>query len=390
MKSVAHLFTSITANYLPKARVLAESARRQKLDIQFHVLLCDDYPREARINTEPFDSIINVADLPILNRDAWLFGHNLVEMCTAVKPLGFLEIANRFEAAHIFYFDPDMLILSGLDNLLKSLEKHSVLLTPHLTVPECSIEAVKDNEIAALKHGIYNLGFLGVRTSKEGLRFLAWWADRLQNFCHIDIPSGLFTDQRWIDLVPAFFDDIFILRDSIYNVATWNLNHRPVAGTLKHGLSINGDALSFFHFSGLDSGAQELMLKKYAGSNHALHDLRNWYISECEIKGQSILGQLPCCYAVFDNGETIKHEYRLLYRTRLDLQQAFPHPFKTGKNTFHQWLQQNPTEVDALSTYGYESLLNQLREARRELHLLHGSRSWKLLRLISRLRHAFK
>ena len=114
MKPAAHLFTSITANYLPKARVLAQSAQRQAADVRFHLLLCDDYPAGADPAAEPFDSIINVTELPVPDLDAWLFGHTVVEMCTAVKALGFLEIARRFAAEKIFYFDPDMVILLSL------------------------------------------------------------------------------------------------------------------------------------------------------------------------------------------------------------------------------------------------------------------------------------
>ena len=204
MNKTTHLFTSITANYLPKARVLAHSAKQQSADICFHVLLCDDYPADADQAAEPFDSIIDVNELPIVELEPWLFGHTVVEMCTAVKAIGFLEIARRFSAKKLFYFDPDIVIFSGLEGLIERLNQHSILLTPHQTMPEKSLDAVIDNEIGSLKYGVFNLGFLGVRTSEEGHRFLNWWAERLRYFCHDDIAGGLFTDQRWIDLAPAF------------------------------------------------------------------------------------------------------------------------------------------------------------------------------------------
>ncbi len=65
----------------------------------------------------------------------------------------------------------------------------------------------------------------------QGRRFIDWWADRLRQFCYDEVPNGLFTDQRWVDLAPAFFDDIAIVRDPQYNVATWNLTHRRATGT---------------------------------------------------------------------------------------------------------------------------------------------------------------
>lgn len=390
MNSTAHLFTSITANYLPKARVLAQSAKRQAVDVHFHLLLCDDYPPEVDPAAEPFDSIINVTELPIPNREAWLFGHTVVEMCTAVKALGFLEIARRHQAEKIFYFDPDMVILSGLDGLIERLDRRSLLLTPHVSEPEQSLDAVIDNEIASLKHGVFNLGFLGVRTSAEGMRFLNWWAERLRYFCHDDIAGGLFTDQRWLDLAPAFFEDIAILREPIYNVATWNLTHRPVTGSLEQGLAINGEPISFYHFSGFDGGAQEIMLKKYADAGSVLFDLRRWYIGECRRMGQKELGSRRCRYDTFDNGERIIRAQRILYRSRPDLQRVFPNPFQTQGDSYYDWYRLNVASTGDNALENDATLRAQLNDARRELDLIHRSRSWRLARAFARLFNAFR
>ncbi|HQA25299.1 MAG TPA: glycosyl transferase [Candidatus Competibacteraceae bacterium] len=387
MSQPAHLFTSITANYLPKARVLAQSAKRQPADIRFHLLLCDDYPAELDPAAEPFDSIINVTELPVANLESWLFGHTVVEMCTAVKAMGFLEIARRFHAEKVFYFDPDMAIMSGLDRLIERLDHDAILLTPHQTEPEQSLDAVVDNEICSLKHGVFNLGFLGARTDGEGLQFLQWWAERLRYFCHDDIPGGLFTDQRWIDLAPAFFEKIAILREPIYNVATWNLTHRQAAGSLQQGITINGQPLSFYHFSGFDGGAQEIMLKKYAPAHSVLFDLRRWYIEECQRLGQEELGKRRCRYDTFDNGERITKLQRVLYRSRVDLQRAFPNPYRTGDidRSYYHWYRANTAGDNDDSLETDATLRAQWMDARRELDLIYRSRSWRLAQVFARI-----
>ena len=122
-------------------------------------------------------------------------------------------------------------------------------------------------------------------------------------------------DRRWIDLAPAFFADLHILRAPSYNVATWNLTHRTAAGSLEKGITINSEPLSFYHFSGFDGGAQEIMLKKYAARDSVLFDLRRWYIAECERLGQAELGKRPCRYHAFANGEPITNAC-LLYTSR--------------------------------------------------------------------------
>lgn len=394
MTTANHFFTSITSNYIPKARVLASSIKQQDPAARFHLVLCDEPPENFGTDAEPFDSVIVIEELPIPKLPAWIFKHTVVEMCTAVKGPAFLEIARRFDAEKIFYFDPDMVVFSGLDRLARLLDQHSILLTPHQTVPEESFEAVVDNEICSLKHGVFNLGFLGVRTSSEGMRFLNWWAARLLEFCYDDIAGGLFTDQRWVDLAPGFFDDIAIMREPIYNVATWNLTHRTAAGSLQAGITINGEPLSFYHFSGFDGGAQEVMLKKYGQYSPVLFDLRKWYIAECERRGQQALGKRPCKFGVYDNGEPILKEQRWFYRAREDLQIAFPNPFATAdtQHSYYHWYQDNMAKsMPGDGESEPESVLRaKLMEVYRELELIKRSRSWRFTRVLAKAWHAFR
>lgn len=341
-----HVFTSITANYIPKAKVLAKSLKQYNPNYKFHLMLCDEVPKIVKLD-DFFDSVIIPEQLNIPNLSSWLFKHTVVEMCTGVKGLAFQRIFNDYDADIIFYFDPDMVIFSDLSDLVSKLEHHSILLTPHLTQPENKNEGILDNEICALQHGIYNLGFLGIKNSKEGLACINWWSKRLLDFCFDDKSNGIFTDQRWADLIPAFFEDHFILRSPKYNVATWNLSNRVATGSLEKGIYINGNPLSFFHFSGFDSGAQEAMLNKYGTHSPVLFELRDWYIQQCEMMGQDYLGKVPCLYSIFTNGKPILNEYRLLYRYRLDLQESFPNPYDCHSNSYYRWITDN---LDALNT----------------------------------------
>jgi hypothetical protein len=212
-----------------------------------------------------------------------------------------------------------------------------------MTVPETDLQAILDNEQCCLRHGVYNLGFLAVRMTGQGKRFIDWWADRLRRLCYDDVPSGLFTDQRWVDLAPAFFDDIAVIRAPQYNVATWNLSHRRASGRVPYEIEVNGRPLVFYHFSGFDSGAQKVMLQRYGAESPILFEFRDWYIARCEELGQSALGKTPCVYSSYSNGQPITDAHRLLYRRREDLMSAFPNPFDTrdpGRSYFH-WYQTN-------------------------------------------------
>ena len=345
-----HVFTSIATNYIPKARVLANSLKTFHPDYVFHIVLCDAVPVWFDITEEPFDSVLTINDLGIEQPESWIFKHSIVELSTAVKGFALRRLLQKPGCEQVLYFDPDMVILSPLNGLINEFgSSSSIFLTPHIAEPEKTIDAILDNEFSVLQHGIYNLGFIGVKNSAEGVRFADWWADRLYHFCYDDIPHGIFTDQRWIDLAPAYFSQCKILRDPIYNVCTWNLTHRDVTGSFAEGFHANERPIVFYHFSGFDSGAQELMLNKYGKQMPALYELRDWYIAECERMGQSELSEAKWSYGFYENGERISNGHRKLYRERADLQQAFPNPFITStvSRSYLHWLIASDEAPDA-------------------------------------------
>ncbi len=345
MTDNVHAYTSITSNYLPKARVLAESVKATDPAVSFHLVLSDTLPIGVDLASEPFDSVIFIEDLVTENLPQWAFGHSVVELCTAVKGAALEYIFEKHDAAQVFYFDPDMVVFSRLDDLQDALSRSSVVLTPHQTDPETTDMGILDNEVSSLLHGVFNLGFVGVRNSPEGRRFSRWWAQRLAKYCQDDLANGLFTDQKWVNLAPCFFDDVTILRSPAFNVATWNITNRRAEGSLEEGITINGEPLGFYHFSGFDSGDQITMLQRYGGDSPVLHALRQWYIDECERHGQGALGRIPSRYATFSNGQPITAGYRTLYRKRIDLQRAFPNPYMvSGPDCYKAWYDAHPVE----------------------------------------------
>ncbi len=336
-----HIFTSITANYLPKAAALAYSVKRVHPEAKFHVVLSDRMPECPRSVERAFDSVITIDKLPIDASPSWIFKHRIVELCTAVKGAAFQHIAAELGAERIYYFDPDIIVANPLDGLERALDRHSIVLTPHQFVPDVDPDVIFDNEVCCLRNGVYNLGFLAVRMSGQGRQFIDWWAERLRLFCYDDVPSGLFTDQRWVDMAPALFDDIEILREPQYNVATWNLSSRRATGRAPYEIEINGRPLAFFHFSGFDSGAQEVQLRRHGSHSPVLFDLRHWYIERCHELGQSTLGRIGCVYNTFSNGAPITALHRSLYRNRGDLIEAFPDPFDASApaRSYYHWFE---------------------------------------------------
>lgn len=337
------VFTSIVTNYLPKARVLASTLKLRHPDWRFHLCISDRNSTNSRLKTtgEPFDSVIWIEELNIENIYQWIFKHAVVEICTAVKGPVALSLLQR-GAEKVMYIDPDIAVFNRLDEIDRLLDDHSVVLTPHLLEFEDVKSAIEDNEVCALKHGVFNLGFFAINNSSEGNRFANWFNQRLLEYCYADIPNGLFTDQRWCDLAPTFFQDLHILRDPGCNVASWNLSRRKLEFSRDGTLLVNGGPLKFYHFTGYDSGAGDTMTLRYCGGNHIVGEIWTWYRRQLQKHGQQELGKLKWDFDFFENGEQIPQQARLLYRQREDLQKAFPNPFTMGKDEgYYRWYREN-------------------------------------------------
>ena len=340
LNGAIHIFTSCTTCYIPKARVLAESVKKFHPSITFHLVLSDKLPDFFDLQNEDFDSVILIEELDIDNLEQWIFKHSVVEICTAVKPLAFCKIFSTYSNCQkIIFLDPDTAIFSSLDGLLDCLEDNSILLTPHQLEPEKTEEKIIDNELAILRHGIFNLGFIAVKASPEGHKFIDWWSDRCLNFCFIDPANGIYTDQRWIDLVPSYFPDFHIIRDPGCNVANWNLSNRVLTGDINSQILVNQSPLVFYHFS----SSQSIMSDKHDVINDTSALLLQWYENKCMAMGNLKYATLDSFYNLFDNGEPISNQARITYRYSRKLQKLFPNPYdtKTQKHSFFEWLHLN-------------------------------------------------
>lgn len=339
MSESLHMFTCAAVNYLPKVRILCRSIKQYHPEAVVHLALADRKPDWLSEEGEPFDSILAINDLGIPDWRAWSFKHSIVELSTGIKPFALRRLLDRPGCKTVLYFDPDMVLFSRVDDILDTLATNNLALTPHQNKPEQSIEAILDNEVASLKHGMFNLGFIGVRNTEEGRRFTDWWADRLYHFCRAEVQSGLFTDQKWVNFAPIYFDGVAILKSSRHNVATWNLTTRQVTGSFREGFCVDGDPLGFYHFTGFDSGAHRIMAAKNAVESPAVQKLISWYENEITVADNDPISRWPWAFGRFSDGTPIEPVHRWLYRDHRDLQSAFPDPYDADSEarTFLHW-----------------------------------------------------
>lgn len=374
-----HFYTSININYLPKARVLAKSVKHYCKDAKFSLVFSDRLPDEIQAEQEPFDEIITVQELgiPVKNLDFWIYEHTVVELCTAVKGQALVKFLEE-GSEKVVYLDPDTAVFHDLNCLERLMDKHDVILTPHVTIPEEEKADIVCNEICALRYGTYNFGFYAVKNSRNGLEFARWWRNRLVDFCYDDIPNGIFTDQKWGDLVPGMFEGVHISHNPGYNVATWNISHRIVDKNQDGIYMVNGVPLKFYHFSGFDSGAQERMLNLYSKGNKHLYDLREWYIRRMEEEGQGTYGNYPSKYNFYDNGEKIQPEERQLLRNRMDCVEYFgqtdPYVVDQERSCYRWFRKEAGFGTDRRTR---EELVRENQQLQQELSRIYAMKYWK-------------
>jgi hypothetical protein len=336
-------YSSFTFSYLNRARVLFQTLRQFHPDWELVALITDRAPPGFVFDAarEPFDRVVWAQDLAIPDFQQWLFKHDVVEVCTAVKG-PFLHQACGWGADAVIYLDPDTALFSSLAPLEALLEEYDILLTPHLTDPNEETEAIRDNDMSASRTGIFNLGFVAVRTTGEGARFAKWWNDRLLDWCYDDMPNGLFVDQRWCDHVPALFDKVKVVRDPGYNVASWNLSTRKVTVEKDGAITVNGHRLRFWHFTKLGPMG-DAMTRKYGGRNFPVYEIWGWYKRQVAAATDPAIPARWWAYGAYSDGEPIEKPHRELYRVRPDLQAAFPDPFQADAAAigggYRQWLE---------------------------------------------------
>jgi hypothetical protein len=333
MKNV-HVFTVAANNYLPKVRVLMSSLRKHHPEWRLHLVIADAAPPAEAVLGLQVDEIHEIEKLGVPNFRRWAFCHLLIELATAIKPFVMAKLLARPHCDAVIYLDPDTAVFAPLSEVTDALEKNDIVLTPHITIPEQTVDGIVANEIPTLQHGIYNLGFIAVAAGEQGRAFARWWTERTYRYCREDVPHGIYTDQRWVDFVPAFFDKVKVLRSPGHNCAPWNLSNRSVKGHAPAGLTVNGSPLVFFHFSHLGKVPDE----RSHGGQAAMKSLLAWYRAE-SLPSAIEAALPPYAFSAFDDGSLITLEQRMVYRARTDLQRAYPDPFvaRTGGGYLAWW-----------------------------------------------------
>lgn len=339
------VYTSCATNYYAKACALLESIRLNSPNTSLTLCLCDELPTDLNPLDKGFDRFWRLQDLGY--DQSWIFQHNIMELCTGVKGRALQKLMEEETDADLFvYLDPDVYVYNDLSVVLDYLGESSIGLVPHILKVESTDIGVQMTEMSVTEHGIYNLGHLFVRPDSNGHALARWWSDRLDKYCFDDKTIGLFTDQRWMDLVPATFDGVKILRVPNLDVASWNIGGRDIAqgeAGNERSFTVDGWPLITYHFSGTGpSGTHRRVREIFSPSCGAMAEIERHYEASIARHKQKYFEKITPAYDYFDNGEVISAQARKLYRLHNDLQRDYSNPYLCSSgNSFFSWLQEH-------------------------------------------------
>jgi glycosyltransferase involved in cell wall biosynthesis len=329
-------------NYLPVTRVLVDSFHRYHPETPFFLLLVDEVEGYFKPEEEEFE-LVELEQLNISNFTQFIFKYNILELNTAVKPYFLEYLFDTYKLKKLCYFDTDILILQPVTPLFDLLEKYSIVLTPHIISP-IEEDGLKPSELTIIQAGIYNLGFIALSNTPITKQFLKWWQARLYNKCVMSLEQGIHVDQKWVDFAPAFCEGVYILKEPGYNVAYWNLNSRKVE-IKGQEVFVNGKPGYFFHFSGFNpkdikpvSKHQDRFdINKIGQAKILFEQYRELVLA----RGYERCLAWPYAFGKFDNGVNIADIVRKLYLNMGEKVDRFGNPFVTsGQNSYFSYLNQ--------------------------------------------------
>ena len=341
------LFCSIVAtNFLPHARVLADSLRRHHPGSQLELFVVDAAD-EPLPGDEPFRQIGLKGMLlspEEFHRQVTMYGPQ--PLCSSLNARVLMGALERSDGP-VAFVDADTLALGPLDDVFELAARHTIVVTPHATIPLPFEPGGIGPEQAFIRAGIFNAGFVAV--SRAATDFLRWWDERSSRDSVWELDRGIHAAQGWLSLVPALFDNC-VLRDRGVNLTGHGIGDDDVDWRDAEPW-IAGTRLRLFHFAGgFDPHSGELGGARAPESWPAMSErpglarLCAEYARLLLEAGYEEASATTWRFGALADGTPIDWAMRRAYREALVAAEAGsgdaepPNPFAHGDRAFTDWL----------------------------------------------------
>ncbi len=239
--------TVVTQSHVPYARCLFKSVNHFHPRLKLFAVVIDPTGHLSEIEGV---TTIPVESLGIPNLDDFLFQYTAFEACNALKSFLIRHLRRNLGLSSILYLDSDLVLYRPIDSILSASRSCSVLLTPHIiSDPQDEYSATMSDIF--LSYGVFNAGVIGIGELPDSEKFINWWCSKMLTGCIDDRKSFRYVDQKYLDLVPAIFNNVYIYKDDCFNVGYYNINNRSFQ-RLGDAWTIGGKKLISFHFTQFD------------------------------------------------------------------------------------------------------------------------------------------
>lgn len=301
--------TIITSNYLPYAVTLFHSLRQHVEKVNLYVLIIDDGESDRSILPEEDLHLLHISDLLnfgptdiLLNK----YQNRPDALRWSMKPV---LIQYLLEQGHekVIFTDCDIYFINNGNFLFDELEDAAILLSPHWTTPDP--QERESDFLAFFNFGAYNAGFIGA--TRKGIPALKWWAEACLYRIEVNHQEGLHNDQKYLDALPVFFEEVKILRHKGCNISFWNqqvCQRKIVNGQLM----INGSyPVVFIHFN------KNYIPELLEGNDREVFPYFEEFRSTFERTGYKLDQFIPDLPSYKKPGLLSRTKYRLRIRTRI-------------------------------------------------------------------------
>lgn len=274
--------------------------------------------------------LVKMDEIGIPDLDDMKFRYDIMELNTAIKPFVLLRLLEDYD--RVVYLDPDIRVYEKMQAVDDAFDKgYEFVVTPHFT-GYWEEDGKHPTEPDILMAGTYNFGFFAAAKCEAAIQIISWWAKKLEKQCIVKQEEGIFVDQKWMDLLPARHDKVFILRDEGYNIAYWNLSHREA--TYEDGkFFFNGCPLVFFHFSGFNPTKMDIVSKhqnRFTMDDIGVAKKLFFDYAKCIFDNRYKEWQkVPYSYENFSDGRKIHNIFRYIFREFEEVRELVG-----GKNPF--------------------------------------------------------
>ena len=215
----------------------------------FHMWIC-------AVDNEAYDLLkeLNLENATVVHADEVAedflkdikIGRSLKEYCWTLKSIFVEYLLNNYKIKLVLYCDADLFFFTSIEHIFHEWGSHSFYLGRQ-----------RSSEMMEHNAGYYQAGLLGFKNDYYGKKILTWWKEKCINWCYDDYDYELarWGDQKYLDRVPEFFENIKVSENLGINSAPWNLILNNKSYIVTHddiNVCINNYILCSYHFGSMN------------------------------------------------------------------------------------------------------------------------------------------